>query len=653
MIEVRNLSKVYRMGDHEVRALDDVSLTISQGDFVAIMGPSGSGKSTLMHVLGLLDSVDYGEYFIDGVSTSQKSEDELAELRRRKVGFIFQQFHLLPRVSAAENTSLPLLYSEGHWNQERALEELNRVGLGSRSHHRPNELSGGQQQRVAIARALINRPKILFADEPTGNLDSKSEKEVMGILKSLNQAGITIVLVTHEDEIGQQANRVIRMRDGKIQSDERLKEISNSLKSSGEAQENDLRTYKKPSLSFFQQLGMAVRNLESNKLRTFLSILGILIGVAAVVAMLAIGSGAQQAVKAQLSSLGSNMLVLRAGSMRGIGGAMMESGSVARLDLGDVKAIKQSMPLVKSTAGNLNGRGQVVFKNKNWTSSIQGVSETYADARAAQPIAGRFFTEQEIASRARVAVLGMTLVKELFQYENPIGEMIKINRVIFQVIGVLPEKGSSGFQDQDDRILVPVTTAMYRLFGKNHLDFIDIEVHRAEDTQTVLTDVEEFMISRKKVAASQTEGAFQVRNMADIQEAVSSSTRIMTLLLSVIAAISLLVGGIGIMNIMLVSVTERTREIGLRKAIGAKRKDILNQFLMESVVISLVGGILGLVFAAITTFLISRLAGWASSISLWSVILAVGFSSFIGIIFGFYPAKRASNLEAISALRFE
>jgi macrolide transport system ATP-binding/permease protein len=384
--------------------------------------------------------------------------------------------------------------------------------------------------------------------------------------------------------------------------------------------------------------------------RTGLSMLGILIGVAAVVAMLALGAGAKESMEARLSSLGSNLLSVRPGS-RQVHGVALEAGTVTRLNLEDTQAIA-ALPSVWHVVPTVSGRAQVAYGNKNWNTQVQGATPAFEQVRAATPLVGRFFTADEERMRARVALLGLTLVRELFGETNPVGADIKINKVPFQVIGVLPERGATGWRDQDDVIVVPLSTAMRRLLGKDYLDSIDVQVARAEEMEATQVAIEELVIRRHRLPPSQRD-TFDIRNMAEIQAALTETSRTMSLLLACIAAISLLVGGIGIMNIMLVSVTERTREIGLRKAVGARRRDILAQFLIESIVVSLVGGGLGIVLGWTITTAMSKLAGWAATVSVGAVLLAVGFSAAVGIVFGLWPARKAAALHPIEALRYE
>ncbi len=656
MIELKHIYKTYQMGSEKVRALVDVSLKIAPGEFVAIMGPSGSGKSTLMHVLGLLDRPDSGEYYLGQKKLNVLLDSELAAIRNRLVGFVFQQFHLLPRMTALENAELPLIYSGKRHLKGQAKLRIQEVGLADRMNHRPGELSGGQQQRVAIARSLVNDPLIIFADEPTGNLDSKSKEEIISILKGLNEKGKTIIMVTHENEMAVHAGRVISIFDGKIISDVKQ---GTAPKPSKESQADEIietvlskQERKARETQLLEYLQQAAQAMVSHKMRSFLSILGILIGVAAVIAMLAVGTGAKESIEKQLASLGSNLIVVRPGSSR-IHGVSSGAGAVTRFTFQDVAAIEKLSDEVKMVSPSVSGKGQVVFENNNWSTQVEGVGVDFAAIRAAQPVVGRFFTDEEVMRRDKVALLGMTVVKELFGDSNPVGQTIKINLINFRVIGILPVKGATGFRDQDDTVIIPVTTAMYRVFGKDYIDQLYVEATSPRTIDAAQDAITKIIIKLHRLVTKDEKDSFQIRNMSDIKATLEATTKTMSMLLGAIAAISLLVGGIGIMNIMLVSVTERTREIGLRKAIGANNKDIMSQFLIESVLMSFLGGISGILLGAGISLLITLFAGWTVRVSMSSVVLATTFSLVVGIVFGLWPASKASKLDPIEALRYE
>ena len=654
MLELVDVHRTYLIGESTVNALRGVSLTIEQGEFVAIMGASGSGKSSLLQILGLLDNPDKGEYRIFGNNINTMTEDEQAGVRNNVAGFVFQQFHLLKRMDIVDNVRLPYIYSglKGTFRKE-AIDRLKMVGLEHRIGHTPNQLSGGEQQRVAIARALVRDPLIIFADEPTGNLDTKNSAEIMKILQGLHAEGKTIIMVTHENEIAEYAGRVITMRDGVIVSDERKRSKETAL---APAAQNgfDIHGAAKGLLwndgRFVGFIAQAFQSILANKMRSFLSVLGILVGVASVIAMMALGEGAKASMQEQLKSMGSNMLSIRAGSAK-IRGAAQGAGAVARFTFPDVEEIASLHTLVKNASGVVNGAGRIVYGNKNWSTNLTGVGYDYGTMRAAIPTIGRWFTREEIQTREKVAIIGVTVVKELFGATNPLGKTVKINRINFTIIGIAPAKGFSGPQDEDDVVIIPVNTAMYRVLGKNYLSGIFVEVASPALIAQTKTAISALIIKRHRL--KEGDDSFNIRDMTEIQKMLSSTTQTMSLLLGSIAAISLVVGGIGIMNIMLVSVTERTREIGLRKAIGARKNDIMLQFLVESVGMTVSGGFIGIILGIGISLILSFFAGWTVITSPISVVLATAFSALTGIFFGLWPARKAAQLKPVEALRFE
>jgi len=656
IIRLESVRKIYKLGSVEVLALDDISLSIKQGEFVSIMGPSGSGKSTLLYLLGLLDQPTFGKYYLFNNDISKFQEKQLAVLRNNFFGFVFQNYNLLSRISALDNTLLPLIYSDVNnfkeRNKELAIKLLSQLGLKERLYHKPTELSGGQQQRVAISRALINNPKVILADEPTGNLDSKSASEIIEIFKQLNSQGITIIMVTHEPDLASAAKRVIKLRDGRIVSDEVLEQnIKIFSLPSGKIQQISLPKPKTISFSKIKDYFLeSQKALLANKTRTALSVLGVVVGVASLIAMLSLGQGAQEQVKKQIANLGSNLLIVRP-SVGRVGGVATESTAIRGMTLEDFKAIKD-LPEVESVSPVVQGRAQVVYRGKNWNTRIEGVSSEFQYMRNSVPQRGRFFTEEEVNLRARVAVIGEEIVNQLFTDQDPIGEFIKINRIDFQVVGILPKKGMSGWRNEDDKISIPYTTAMFRLFGAEFISELDVKIKEGYDLNEAGEKIKKVLLKLHRLPETKTE-LIDVRNLAEIQQTITETTKTFSFLLGSIAFVSLLVGGIGIMNIMLVSVTERTREIGLRKSIGANNTDILLQFVIESIFICILGGIIGILLGCGISFLLSAVAKWNIKIILSSIILAFSFSVIVGLIFGIWPAKKASQLNPIEALRYE
>ena len=638
LIELSAITRSFVTGEVETRVLHGIDLKIYPGEFVAIMGASGSGKSTLMNILGCLDRPSSGTYRFMGEDVAGFDRDELARLRREAFGFVFQSYNLIGGATARDNVEVPAVYSgmprdERH---HRAEELLAKLGLAERIHHRPNQLSGGQQQRVSIARALMNGGRIIFADEPTGALDSKSGAEVMKLLRELSATGHTIILITHERDVAEQAQRIIEIRDGRIVSDPGPRPP--------QGPEPDFAPHvdRTSSLSdVLEATRTALRALRANLFRAILTLLGIVIGVASVIAMLAIGDGAKQKVIDQVSAMGTNLLTVRPGAPNTRG-----RDAPATLVIEDVQAIAglanvlASVPEQGATitlrAGNIDHR-----------SSVNGTSADYVVARNWAPASGTFFSAEDEARYATVAVLGQTVANALFPGRDAVGEFILVNNIPFQVMGVMTPKGATPWgQDQDDIVFMPFTTASLRITGQRFLRNVTVaveDVGQIDDTQAA---VQGLLLARHGVED------FQIRNMASVIDTVSETQNTLTVLLGTVAAISLLVGGIGVMNIMLVSVTERTREIGIRMATGARMKNILQQFLIEALVVSALGGVIGVALGLASAALIERF-GTTVQYSLAPVVVAFSCAFLTGLIFGYLPARKAARLDPVAALASE
>ena len=646
LLNLLNIKRYYESGEAPVKALDDVSLQVFPGEFVAIMGQSGSGKSTLMNIIGCLDRPTSGSYEVLGREASTLEKDELAHLRSQTFGFIFQRYNLLATSSAAENVEIPGMYAglEKSERRSRANQLLTRLGLGDRGGHRPSQLSGGQQQRVAIARALMNNPPIILADEPTGALDSRSGNEVMALLKELHGEGRTIILITHDEQVASHAHRIIRIQDGKIIEDTATVMLAQAGISAINQEDSRHSGNVKPvfTADTGEAVVTALRSLKVNKFRTALTLLGVIIGVAAVVTMLAIGNGSKKKVLDQITSMGTNILSVRPGAA-----GIRSTGDIATMTLDDAKSL-EDLPNIETVVAERSSRATLRYGNTDYATSVQGVSPGFPIARSWPVEEGYFFTDRDVSSYAPVMVLGRTVADTFFKNgEDPIGKYILVGNIPFQVIGVLGSKGAAPWGgDQDDSVYIPITTGLIRIFGQSFISSMTIrvnDVNMIEDTQERIRQV--------LLARHRTED-FNVRNTSSILETATATMTALTILLGAIAGISLLVGGIGVMNIMLVSVTERTREIGIRMATGARMRDILVQFNTEAAVVCTIGGILGVALGFFFGWIIS-LFEIDIVFSVMPAVLAFSCAVLTGIVFGYLPARKAANLDPVVALSSE
>lgn len=653
LIDLRQIRKAYGGGDSpRVEVLRGIDLSIHAGEFMAIVGASGSGKSTLMNILGCLDRPTSGEYLFAGEEVARLDTDALAWLRREAFGFVFQGYHLIPSGSAQENVEMPAIYAgtpaaERH---ARAHALLTRLGLAGRTANRPHQLSGGQQQRVSIARALMNGGHIILADEPTGALDSHSGAEVMTLLDELADQGHVVILITHDREVAQRAKRIIEIRDGLIISDTADPSSPPSpAVGSGALQAVDLRerlnTGSTQTGAWKGELVDAVqaawRVMWVNRFRTALTLLGIVIGVASVVVMLAVGEGSKRQVMAQMGAFGSNIIYLSGAAPN----PRTPPGIITLDDVAELAALPQVeriMPVNGSTAG-------VRFGNADHTSYVGGNDTNFPTIFNWPVVQGSYFTQADEDSAAAVAVIGTKVRDKLFKdVADPVGQYILIENVPFQVLGVLAEKGSSsGDSDSDNRIAVPYSAASMRLFGSRNPEYVVIAARDARKVKEAEQAIEQSMLRRHNGKRD-----FELTNNAAMIQAEARTQGTLSLMLGAIAAISLLVGGIGVMNIMLMTVRERTREIGIRMATGARQRDILRQFLTEAVMLSVVGGVAGISLAMLVGGVL-QLSGVAMAFQWIAVFGAFGCALATGVIFGFMPARKAARLDPVKALTSE
>jgi macrolide transport system ATP-binding/permease protein len=714
-IELRDIHKTYNLGEIDVPVLKGISLKVSRGEFVALMGTSGSGKTTLMNILGCLDRPSSGNYWLEGQDVVALSADDWAQLRNQKIGFVFQNFNLLARTSALENVIMPLSYTAEHLAErdarQRAEVLLRRVGLWERRDHEPSQLSGGQQQRVAIARALINQPPLLFADEPTGNLDSHTSEEVLELFRQLNEAeGVTIILVTHDEHVARAAKRIIKISDGVVETEQRrVPEVRQETPETL----TPARAVLRQGWAWLRLQWMvrtAVNGLRRNVLRAGLTTLGIIIGVAAVIAMMEIGRGSSSAIQQTIASMGANILMIRAGTASS-GGVSFGAGSMVTLTPQDSDAMLEECPAVRAAAPIVRARTQVIYGNRNWVPTfIYGTTPAFLNVREWDLAEGSPITDREVRNASKVCLLGDTLVRELFQGESPLGKEVRVQNVSFKVIGVLSKKGANMMgMDQDDVLVAPWTTIKFRVTGSSastanqsassgasgsgssatsqtvnslnqiypstssspypaqsatqaadtpqpvrfvNVDEILTAARSTKEIPAAVKQISELLRERHRIRPGQPDD-FNIRDMTEMTKALSSTGTMMTKLLLAVALISLLVGGVGIMNIMLVSVTERTREIGLRMAVGAWARDILQQFLAESVILCFCGGAAGILVGRGISYLVRIVLHWPTELSLDAIFAAFAVSVTVGIVFGFYPAWKAAHLDPIIALRYE
>ncbi|WP_017522406.1 ABC transporter permease [Pusillimonas noertemannii] len=672
IIELQGIRKRYggRDGAPAVEVLQGIDLQIHAGEFVAIVGQSGSGKSTLMHILGCLDRASAGTYRFNGRDVSQLDADALAWLRRKAFGFVFQGYHLIATESARENVEMPAIYAgmAADARAGRAARLLARLGMSERMDNRPQQLSGGQQQRVSIARALMNGGRIILADEPTGALDSRSGAEVMALFHELAAAGHTVILITHDRQVAGQARRIIEIHDGRIVSDrENAQEspgfVHSALDGAGTGSSPAANAGASPRFAesrsaaidlnevdqdpgpgwadLHEALRTAWRGMRINRSRTLLTLLGIIIGVASVIIMLGIGEGARQRVIAQLGTMGTTVMYMgsRPPPTGGPAGQITEDDLAAIRGLPDIRRV---LPVIGDPLtvrhGNVN-RGIYVFS----------ASEEMPSIHQWEVAQGRFYTDAEDSDLAPLVVLGSKASAHFFGSGDPMGKQLLIGSAPFEVIGVMAERGAdSGAQDYDDMVFIPYRTGRARVYQvQTQPDYVVLEAMSSDKVMAAEEAVRQLLLARHGGRED-----FSIGNAAARLQAEADTRRSMTTMLGLIAAVSLLVGGIGVMNVMLMTIKERTREIGIRMATGARHRDILRQFLTEALLLTVTGGAIG-VTAGVLVAAVLIVAGVPLVLSVRAMLGAFACAAATGMVFGFMPARTAARLDPVVALAGE
>lgn len=635
MLKLENINKNFNLGKNQVQVLNDINLEIKKGEFVAIIGQSGSGKSTLMNIIGCLDTQSSGKYYIDDKDISKFSSDEKASLRRKKFGFVFQRYNLISNLTALENVCLPGIYEGLDDRKTKGLNLLDRLDIKEKAYSKPNQLSGGQQQRVSIARALINGGEVILADEPTGALDSKSGIMVMEILSNLHKNGHTIILVTHDKNVANYANRIIEIKDGKIINDETKKNEKFTIQNLDKDKNKSSFGYK-----FLEALKMAISSIFSHKLRSFLTMLGIIIGIASVICVVALGEGSQEKILSSIRAIGTNTINIYPGKNFGD----LRAGKVKSLSVDDSRILGMQNYLDYSTP-NTSTSGVITYKNLSLNANLRGGGVNSLAVNGIEIQTGRSFEVSDIANSNSVVIIDQNTKNSFFKDEDPLGKNIFFNQKPLKIIGIA-KKDENVFGGSDNlRLYAPFSTVINKITGDRHIHSITVKVK--DDTNAQLAEEAIVSILTQKHGKKD----FFTRNSDTIKKTVESTMATMRLLISSIALISLIVGGIGVMNIMLVSVSERTKEIGIRMAIGAKESDILIQFLIEAIILCIIGGIIGLLTAYSFGYLFNSISGnFYMKFSTMPAIIALMSSCLVGTIFGYLPAKNASKLNPIDAL---